>query len=192
LGCFLSPKVYRRPLNSKCVNRETQITAQLRSPAGPAGYPSPFLFPPSLYGLRVPLISQGTIPLSPPRDRACSMHRTETGGASPCSASRPARQMRAAWPWARTPMISAVYRTRPTLACPYKIGLTLFLLFAVAAMGRIPHTSVAALCSPQPLASRTAPPQWKKVELIPRAPKPRCAKGTDATLDRELHPFCAL
>jgi hypothetical protein len=89
-------------------------------------------------------------------------------------------------------MITAVYCTRPTLACPYKIGLTLFLLSAVAAMGRIPHTSVAALCSPQPLASRTAPPQWKKLELILRAPKPRCAKGTDATLDRELHPFCAL
>jgi hypothetical protein len=51
----------------------------------------------------------------------------------------PARQMRAAWPWARTPMISAVHRTRPTLACPYKIGLILFLLSAVAAMGESPN-----------------------------------------------------
>jgi hypothetical protein len=59
-------------------------------------------------------------------------------------------------------------------------------------MGKIPNTGVAALCSPQSLTSRTTPPQWKELELIPRAPKPRRAKGTDATLDRELHPFCAL
>jgi hypothetical protein len=36
-------------------------------------------------------------------------------------------------------MISAVHRTRPTLACPYKIGLILFLLSAVAAMGESPN-----------------------------------------------------
>jgi hypothetical protein len=53
----------------------------------------------------------------------------------------PARQMRATWPWARMAMISTVHRTRPTLACPYKIGLTLFLLSTVAAMGESPNPS---------------------------------------------------
>jgi hypothetical protein len=38
-------------------------------------------------------------------------------------------------------MISAVHRTRPTLACPYKIGLILFLLSAIAAMGESPNPS---------------------------------------------------
>jgi hypothetical protein len=34
--------------------------------------------------------------------------------------------------------IFAVYRTLPTLACPYKIGHILFLLSAVTAMGIAP------------------------------------------------------
>jgi hypothetical protein len=67
--------------------------------------------------------------------------RNEQRPAAPLPAPHraPARQMRAVWPWARTPMISAVYRSRPTLACPYKIGLTIFLLSVVAAMGRKPQ-----------------------------------------------------
>jgi hypothetical protein len=80
-------------------------------------------------------------------------HRTEAGGAPPCPASRPARQMRAAWPWARTPMITAVYCTRPTLACPYKIGLTLFLQTA-AAHGKIPSRRRQRPLSPAPPPTR--------------------------------------
>jgi hypothetical protein len=39
LGRFLSSKVYRRPLISKSVNRETQIAAQPRAPASPTTLP---------------------------------------------------------------------------------------------------------------------------------------------------------
>jgi hypothetical protein len=46
-----------------------------------------------------------------------SAQRAETGGA-PHRA--PARWMRAAWPWARMPMITAVYCTCPTLVRLYK------------------------------------------------------------------------
>jgi hypothetical protein len=49
----------------------------------------------------------------------------------------PARQMRAAWPWA------IVYRTRPTLACPYKIGHILFVLSTATTMGIAPKFIVA-------------------------------------------------